>query len=167
MNAIYRITYDEQYCRALLRRTHQQRPFLLRPDVMILGQLPFTAIVLWLVLRKDPEAFSIMAWMLASMTLVVVLEWVFLRPVQLRRLMRRIGDVVTYRLDEDSVEVNGPNAEAKLKWAAFPKNVRYRDGLVLKAAGAVWWLPDSALSGATVEQVVQVVKSRSTLTSRS
>lgn len=163
MTATYRVTYDESYCRALLARTHQQRPLLLRPHVMILGQWPVTAIALWLVLRDDPEAFSLMAWILVPMGFVVVLEWVFLRPLQLRRLMRRIGDVVTYTLDGDSVAVSGPNVEAKMNWAAFPQNLRYRDGIILKSGGAICWLPDSALTGATAEEVVELVKSRSTL----
>jgi len=92
-----------------------------------------------------------------------VLEWVFLRPLQLRRLMRRIGDVVTYTLDDDKITVIGPNVDAKMNWAAFPVNVRYPDGVVLKSGGAICWLPDSALSGATAAEVVQLVRSKSTL----
>lgn len=165
MNATYRIVMDAAYCTDLVERYRRQLPMFLRPGVVALMPLVVLAIV-WLVYARSNAAFQgVFPWLAAALLAMAVLDYVVLRQLPVRRLLRRAGESITYTLTDEGLEAVGPLAEGKLKWAAYPRSVRFADGFLLLRPGTICWLPDVALKGANSGAVLELLRAKTTLRS--
>jgi len=163
MRAAYSIVFDKTYCQSVVARYNRQRFLLLRPHVLIPMQ-PLAVAVIWVAVARNYEAWNLFfAGLMAFEMVFAGFQWFYLRHFPFRRLMRRAGEAVRYMLTEDGLEVVGPLAEGKLQWAVYPKSVRYEDGVLLLRPGTICWLPDAALSGATVDEVVGFLQSKTSM----
>lgn len=55
---------------------------------------------------------------------------------------------LSFRLSPEEIHITGNNEDARLKWSAFSKARRFRDGLLLYQGPQFFnWLPDSASVG--------------------
>jgi hypothetical protein len=161
------MAFDSAYCRAIVQHYYKQRPFLLRLEV----QFAFTLIPLacwwfdeWKSGAQALTAESIVNWLLiwfiAAAGGLLVTRWSINR-----RLKGKIdfGTEVTMTLSETGIEAIGQNVSGKWSWAAYPRSVRFPDGILLERAGVIRWLPDSAIQFGTPEQASQLVASKTDL----
>jgi hypothetical protein len=163
MDITYKFSVDAVYYRTLIDRFYQQRPVPLR----LTTQFGFLALILggtFLSVVVAPLGFKV------GITLIIV-ALVFFGGVALakwcvyRRLRRRadFGTEVTLTMSAAGLVGSGPQAEGKWSWSAYPRAVRYSDGIMLLRRGVIRWLPDSALLVGTPEDATALTRSKSAL----
>ena len=163
MNATYRFTPDLRYYFVSRRRYERQRPFLLRQPVgSLLSALPILILwfVLWLV---NPElegavrylfVFGLAIYAGALVTMQGLLYW-WIKANESKFTQ------LTLTLSEDGISVGDAITQSKMAWKAYPHAARFHDGMMLwRTRFNRIWLPDSALQGATPEEVAELVRSR-------
>src|SRR5262249_41788342 len=79
------------------------------------------------------------------------------------RKSREFGKEVTIALSDGGLEASGPNGRSSVKWSAYPRAVRFSDGLLLTRGGAIRWLPNSALREGSLQEVLALVQAKTTL----
>jgi len=73
---------------------------------------------------------------------------------------REFGKEVTLIVSDGGLEASGPNGRSSVKWSAYPRSVRYADGILLTRGSAIRWLPNSALAEGTLPEVLALVESK-------
>jgi hypothetical protein len=81
------------------------------------------------------------------------------------RKSREFGKEVTIALSEAGLEASGSNGHSVVKWNAYPRSVRYSDGILLARGGSIRWLPDSALEEGSIEEAIALVRAKTSFRS--
>jgi hypothetical protein len=163
MNATYRFTPDVRYYFASRRRFERQRPLLLRQPVgSLLSVLPILILwfVLWLV---NPELERAVRYLFAFGFAIYAVALVAMQGFLYWRVKANESKFteMTLTLSEDGVSVSDAITQSKIAWEAYPRAVRFHDGMMLlRTRFHRIWLPDSALQGATPQEVAELVRSR-------
>ena len=66
-------------------------------------------------------------------------------------------------MSADGLVGSGRHVEGKWAWAAYPRAVRYPDGIMLLRTGVIRWLPDSALTVGSPVDATTLARSNSAL----
>jgi hypothetical protein len=82
-----------------------------------------------------------------------------------RRLRHRadFGRETTVTMSAGGLVASGAHAEGNWNWAAYPRAVRFSDGIMLLRRGVIRWLPDSALVVGTPTDATALTRSKSAL----
>ena len=83
----------------------------------------------------------------------------------LYRFKRRadFGAEVVVTVSEAGIASSGRHAQGSWGWQAYPRSVRYPDGILLLRRGVIRWLPDAALQNGTAADATALVKSKTVL----
>ena len=162
----YKFSFDSAYCKALISRYYRQRPFFLRLPV----QFTVLAIILLLawfstLAAADSSGGLPIAAIFAILVIVGSVRLVRFGVMMKLRRNSEFGSEVKVALSEEGLEASSPYGHASIKWAAYPRSVRYRDGILLLRGGAIRWLPDAALQEGSVQEAVALVSSKTKLRS--
>lgn len=103
---------------------------------------------------------TFVAAVLVMFGLVALTKWSILRRYKGRA---DFGGEATITLSEDGIVGIGRYVEGKWQWGAYPRAVRFSDGILLLRTGVVRWLPDAAIQVGTVEDVTKLVGTKSAL----
>ena len=163
MQITYRYRFDRDYTKVVIRRQYAQVPFALRLPIQfgIIGVLG-GALLGWSL--EAPLTNRIVAALVMA-TLLAVGGVLGVRAGLLARFKRsaEFGSEVSLTLSDEGVAVKGTNVETKAAWAAYPKAVRFNDGLLLQRPGAIRWLPDSGLVEGAPVDATNLVASKTAL----
>jgi hypothetical protein len=163
MDITYKFRADAAYYRTLIDRYYQQRPFLLSLKAQFgLLALIIAGAFLWAV--AAPIEFRVgIALIIAASVLfggVALTKWGVYQRLKHRA---DFGTEATVTMTAGGLVASGAYSEGKWNWAAFPRAVRYRDGIMLFRRGVIRWLPDSALVVGTAADATALTRSKSAL----
>jgi hypothetical protein len=157
MQVKYTLRVDPSYCRTVIDRYYGQLPFLLRLPVQfgILGLV----IAGWCAWKMNPLTGALVGILVFGIGLLATKAGLLLRF----KSRADFGDEVAVTISDSGVEARGNHVQSEWKWAAYPRSVRFSDGILLLRAGVIRWLPDAAIQEGTAEQATSLVGSKSTL----
>jgi hypothetical protein len=165
MGIVYKFHMDAAYYITVIDRYYRQRSFL--------GQLPIqfgilAALVACLYLWKTAAPLKVALGIALIIAALILVGGVSLTK---RGILRRFknhadfGTEATVTLSEDGLMASGPKGQKKWSWAAYPRSVRYPDGILLLRAGVIRWLPDSAIQSGTAQGATALIDSNTALRS--
>jgi hypothetical protein len=163
MKVSYNFSVDAAYFRNVVDRYFRQRPFFLRLPVQfgIAGLL--TSGFLIFTTNASNGAEAVVPLLIGAV--VFVTGVLVTRAGILFRLKSKaeFGQEIVVVISDGGVEANGRYIQGTWQWAAYPKSVRFPDGILLMRAGTIRWLPDSAIKGGTADEATTLVASKTVL----
>jgi hypothetical protein len=161
MTLHYKYLFDAAYCKVVIARFYRQRPLPLRLPVQF--AIPVTIVIwLWSSWQKmDASWPNVIALIFAGAA--VIAAAVFLVKIGvLQRLKRNseFGLEVTIAISAQGVTASSSNGRREYAWTAYPRSVRYADGILLMRGGAIRWLPDASLQDGTTQQATDLVRGK-------
>jgi hypothetical protein len=162
----YKYVFDGAYCKIVISRFYRQRPFYLRLQVQF-AAIAIVILLAWFSTQADAHASHAL---LVSVCVAgaVIAGFIFLvRFAVMMKLKgsREFGREITIELSEEGLDASGSNGHSTVKWGAYPRSVRYSDGILLVRGGAIRWLPDAALVEGNVQDALALVRSKTKLRS--
>ena len=165
MDITYRMVVDPAYCHAIIARYYRQRHFLLWLPVQF--ALPLVPLVgVWIYGQQINASWSttvgmlLLVWPVVAIACVYVIKWGILQRL---RSKDDFGNEVTMVVSEDGISAHGQHVQGKWAWAAYPRSVRFPDGILLLRRGAIRWLPDSAIQTGDAKEATNLVGSNTVL----
>ncbi len=163
MKVTYKFVVDAVYYRTLIERYYRQRPLFFRLPVQFGLLALFTSGGFLVGIESPLEIKGPVALAFGAMVFfggVVVTRWGIFQRFRYRA---DFGADVTVTMSPDGLVATGRHVEGKWAWAAYPRAVRYSDGIMLLRSGVIRWLPDSALMLGSASEATTLVRSNSDL----
>lgn len=161
----YELLLDGSYYRTVVERYYKQRPWLLKlPVIFSLSWIPF--IVLWAYCYgTNAQWMKLSPWDILYCFIVSVIGIVVLKWMIARRFKKRAdyNTEVKISMSDDGISAGGLHVKGEWDWAAYPRAVRFPDGILLLRKGVIRWLPDSAIQKGTPEDATALVQSKAEL----
>jgi hypothetical protein len=157
---VYKYRADAAYYRTVIDRYYGQRTFLLRLPMQY-GIVSLATVGAFLGFKGLSTLTAVGIGILVIVVSTAGL--VALRKISvLWRFKRRadFGAETTVTVSKAAIVSGGRHAEGKWGWQAYPRSVRYPDGILLVRRGVVRWLPDSALQEGTRDDATALVQSK-------
>jgi hypothetical protein len=157
MQITYSIRVDRSYCESVMARYYRQLPFMLHLPV----QFGLLAIVLagWFSWRYNPIVGGLVGASVFVFGILATKAGILFR---LRR-MPDFGHDLSVSISDAGVAAKGEHVQSTWQWSAYPRSVRFPDGVLLLRAGVIRWLPDSAISGGTAADATTLIGSKTSL----
>jgi len=163
MKISYNFRIDTAYYKCVVDRYYRQKPILLHLPVQfgILGLI----IAAWLTLAtKASTGSDALVPLVVGASVFVAGMFVTRMGILLRFKSRaEFGQEVAVVISDDGVEASGQHIQGKWQWAAYPRSVRFADGILLMRAGTIRWLPDAAIQNGTADNATALVASKTNL----
>lgn len=161
----YKYLFDRTYCRTVISRFYRQRPFYLRLHYQF-AAIALIVLFAWASTQAAASRSSRAPFIALCVAGALILGFMFLVRFAIMmklRKSREFGKEVTITLSDEGLEASGSNGRSSVKWSAYPRAVRYSDGILLARGGAIRWLPDAALEEGNVQDVLALVRAKTTL----
>ena len=163
MSITYRILANAAYYKTLMDRYDQQRPRHLRYSTQYgIAGLIFAAI--WALMTR-PLTQQVIFQSFAIGALVAIGGAFITKIGIVWRFSRRadFGQEHEVVISEEGVAAVGTHVESKWSWPAYPRSVRFSDGILLMRKGVIRWLPDTAIVIGDATAATAMVESKTTL----
>jgi hypothetical protein len=160
---VYKYRADAAYYRRVIGRYYRQRTFLLRLPMQY-GVVSLSIVGAFLGFKGLWTRSALGIGMLVVVALTAAL--VALAKAGLLWRFKRRGDFgaeTTVTVSKEAIVSSGRHAEGKWGWQAYPRSVRYADGILLMRRGVIRWLPDAALQEGTPGDATALVKSKTVM----
>jgi hypothetical protein len=163
LRLVYKFRADAGYYRTVIDRYYGQRFFLLRLPMQY-GIVSLAIVGAYLGFK----GLSTRTAMGIGILVVVVLTAGLVALTKISILWRfkgraDFGAEVTVTASKEAIVSSGRNAAGRWGWQAYPRSVRYPDGILLMRRGVIRWLPDSALQEGTPADATGLVKSKTVM----
>jgi hypothetical protein len=160
---VYRFRADAAHYRTVIDRYYGQRAFLLRLPMQY-GIVSLAIVGAFLGFKGMSTRIAVgigfLVVVASTMGLVALTKvsilWRFKRRAD-------FGAEVTVTVSKDAIISSGRHAEGKWGWQAYPRSVRYPDGILLMRRGVIRWLPDSALQEGTPADATALARSKTVM----
>lgn len=159
-------TYDIEltaahYAKALLRFRRQQPDYWLRQLLPWVALLPASAAAVFAALTESPWETAAIAFAIAGLLAAAGITY-YQRRVFNAHLQRTptFGERIQIILDARGARSIARGIASNVDWRTFTRATRFVDGFVLSQGGLDSWLPDASLTGATVAEVQQLLKTK-------
>jgi hypothetical protein len=157
---VYKFHADTAYYRTIIDRYYRQRAFPLRLWVQY-GILSLAIVGAFLGFKGSFTRTAVGVGLLVVILSTAVMAALTKIAVLYRFKGRAdFGTETTVTLSREAITSSGRHAEGKWGWQAYPRSVRYPDGILLLRRGVIRWLPDSALQEGTSTDATALVKSK-------
>jgi hypothetical protein len=163
LRLVYKYRADAAYYRAVIERYYGQRAFFLRLPMQY-GLISLAIVGAFLGFRglwtRTAVGIGILVVVVLTAGLVALAK-----TSMLWRFKRRadFGAETTVTVSKQAIVSSGRHAEGEWGWQAYPRSVRYPDGILLMRRGIIRWLPDSALQEGTPADATGLVKSKTVI----
>jgi hypothetical protein len=162
---VYKFSADAVYYRATMDRYYRQRPLPLRLSSQY-GIVSLVAFGLFLMAQDSLSPAVVVASGIIAIAvmlgLVALTKWGILQRFKGRA---EFGTEATVTVSEDGISATGLHIQGKWAWPAYPRAVRYSDGILLLRAGVIRWLPDASIQVGSAESATALIGSKSALRS--
>jgi hypothetical protein len=160
---VYKYRADAAYYRTVIERYYGQRTFLFRLPMQY-GIVSLAIVGAFLGFKSLWTRTAVGIGILVVVVLMAALVALTKTSI-LRRFKRRadFGAETTVKVSKEAIVSSGRHAEGEWGWQAYPRSVRYPDGILLMRRGVIRWLPDSALQEGTMEEATALVKSKTVM----
>jgi hypothetical protein len=158
----YKFYMDAAYYRTVIDRYYRQRPVLLQLPVQF-GFLAALVICVYLWNTASSRAAAEIALLIGVLILVGGVRLTKLGILRRFKKHADFGSEATVILSSDGLAASGPNGQRHWAWSAYPRSVRYADGILLSRAGVIRWLPDLAIQQGTPDEATALVASKTAL----
>ncbi|HEY0802523.1 MAG TPA: YcxB family protein [Steroidobacteraceae bacterium] len=161
MTLHYKYVFDSAYCKVVIARFYGQRPLPLRLPVQF--AIPVVIVMwLWSSWQKMDASWPNVMALIAAGTVVIGAGVYLVKIGVLQRLKRNseFGLEVTITISAQGLTASSSNGGREYAWSAYPRCVRYADGILLMRGGAIRWLPDASLQDGSAEQATDLVRSK-------
>jgi hypothetical protein len=160
---VYKFRADSAYYKTIIDRYYGQRALLLRPAVQY--AIVSLAIVGAFLAFKGLFTRAAVGIGMVVITLLTASMVALTKMSVFYRFKRRadFGAEVIMTVSKESISSSGRHAEGKWGWQAYPRSVRYPDGILLLRRGVIRWLPDSALQEGTPADATALVKTKTVM----
>ena len=159
-------TYDIEltaahYATALLRFRRQQPDYWMRQLLPWAALLPASAAAVFAALTESPWETEAIALAITGFLAAAGITYYQRRLIN-AHLQRTptFGERVQIILDERGARSIARDVASNVDWRTFTRATRFIDGFVLSQGGLDSWLPDAALSGASIAEVQQLLKTK-------
>ena len=161
MEVTYRHRLDAAYFRTLIDRYYRQRPFIfwlpvqfglvaVMTDTFILGAATSVTVETLVLVITVGAAIVYLGTYLTKWGIFV-----------LRFTSRAdFGKEATVTLSGTGIATRGEHVSGEWGWAAYPKAVRFPDGILLLRRGVIRWLPDSDIREGDAATATALVASK-------
>lgn len=160
---VYKFRADAAYYRTIIDRYYAQRALALRLPVQ-LGLVSFAIVGAGLMYRglftRTAVGIGVAAALLLTWSLVAMRKRIVLYRFEHRA---DFGAEVTMTLSKEAIISSGRRAAGQWGWQAYPRSVRYADGILLRRRGVMRWLPDSALQEGTPADATALVREKTAM----
>lgn len=159
-------TYDIEltaahYATALLRFRRQQPDYWLRALLPWAALLPACAAAVFAALTESPWETAAIALAITGLLAAAGITYYQRRVLnQHLHLTSTFGEQIQIILDERGARSIARGVSSAVDWRAFTRATRFADGFVLSQGGMDSWLPDAALTGASVAAVQTLLKTK-------
>jgi len=163
MQVTYKFRADTAYYRTLIERYYGQLPLLLHLQVQfgLLALIVTAFIVIGFDSLQEKKWFvGLAAGALTFFGGVTATRWGIFQRFRYRG---DFGSEVTVMMSGDGLIAIGDHIQGKWAWAAYPRAVRFSDGIMLLRAGVIRWLPDSALTLGRPDDATALARTNSAL----
>jgi hypothetical protein len=163
MDVTYKIRINADYYRTLIDRYYEQRPFVFRLPVQF-GFLALVAASLFVLAMDTSLGIKVViAVVFAALIFfggIAVTKWGIYQRFRYRA---DFGTDATVTISEMGLVADGRHVQGKWDWAAYPRAVRYPDGIMLLRRGVIRWLPDSAIVVGKPEDATDLARTKSAI----
>jgi hypothetical protein len=160
---VYRFRADAAHYKTVIDRYYGQRAFLLRLPIQY-GIVSLAVVGAFLGFKglstRTAVGIGILVVVVSTAGLVA------LTKISILLRFKRRGDFgaeATVTVSKEAIVSSGRHAEGKWGWQAYPRSVRYPDGILLMRRGVIRWLPDSALQEGTPADATALVRSKTVM----
>lgn len=156
----YQYQCDAEYFRTVMDRQYRQGPWLLRPPVQfgVVGMACASFLVATTDISINAGAASFIVIVGLAVTIGV---WATKEGLMMKfRNGPGFGSEVAVSLTDVGIEVDSGGSRTKLEWSTYPVTVRFADGILLKRARSVRWLPDSAITAGSAAEATDLIASK-------
>lgn len=160
---VYKIRTDAAYYRTIIARYYGRRPFLVRfPLQYAIASLAAAGYLIWKMGSLTQAAVGVAV--IVGLLLAAAMVWLT-KLGTFYRFKRRadFGAEAVLTVSENGITSSGHHANGRWAWQAYPRSVRYPDGILLMRRGVIRWLPDAALRDGTPSDATALVKSKTIL----
>ncbi len=160
---VYKFRADAVYYRTIIDRYYAQRPLLLRLPVQF-GVVSLAIVGAFLgyegLFTRTAVEIGVVVTLFLTSGMVILRK-----RIVLYRFERRadFGSEVTMTVSRDAIISSGRHADGKWGWQAYPRSVRYPDGILLTRRGVIRWLPDSALQEGTPAEATALARAKTVM----
>jgi hypothetical protein len=160
---LYKFRADAAYYRTIIDRYYGQRAFLLRLPAQY-GIISLVIVGAFLGFKGSFTRTAVGIGILVVVLLTAGMAALTKLGV-LYRFKRRadFGAEVIVTVTKDAITSSGRHAEGKWGWQAYPRSVRYPDGILLMRRGVIRWLPDAAIQEGTPVDATALVQSKTVM----
>ncbi|MFC4526347.1 hypothetical protein ISN76_19020 [Dyella halodurans] len=165
MDVKYQYLCDTAYFKVVIDRQYRQGPWLLRLPIQF-GLIGVGCAIFFLGLwgMSDPRIVLLIVLICGVFAASGVWATKFGIMMKFRRRQGFGTEAVTL-LSEVGVGVGGIEHHTVMPWSAYPRAVRFPDGILLKRPGGIRWLPDSGITFGSVADATALVASKTSLRS--
>lgn len=160
---VYKFSADAAYYRTIINRYYAQRALLLRLPVQW-GVVSLAVVGAFLGFKGSFTRTAVGIGMVVVILLTASL--VALTKISVfYRFKRRadFGSETTLTISKEAITSSGRHAEGRWGWQAYPRSVRFPDGILLLRRGVIRWLPDSGLQQGTPADATALVKAKTVM----
>jgi hypothetical protein len=165
MSITYKFDFDDAYCETLIEHYYRQLPWLLHLRVQFSILMGVFAVA-WLVFRgKEASWIEVLAVVASAVAGVLGCVFVVKRGILAKLKSKRdFGLETIITISDLGLIASGGSFKNKHDWSAYPRAVRFADGILLRRPGVIRWLPDKALQNSCLpEQATKLVSSKTSL----
>lgn len=165
MDITYQYRCDADYFKVVIDRQYLQGPWLLRLPVQFsLLSVAFAIFLLAVLGMTDPKKVLLIVVVCSAMAVSGV--WATKQGIIMKfRIRQGFGSEAVTLLGEAGVGVGNAEHHSVVAWSTYPQAVRFPDGILLKAANSIRWLPDSAITLGSAADAVALVAAKTSLRS--
>jgi hypothetical protein len=165
MEITYRHCANTAFYKTLIDRYYRQRLFLLWLPVQF-GILGLIAAGFIFGLSSGRTLGALCIAVAAGLLICFGGTYITKIGILLRfRSRADFGEEVTVMLSDAGIASYGKHAEGRWAWAAYPRAVRFPDGILLLRRGVIRWLPDSDIQSGNAKDATALVAGKSTMRS--
>jgi hypothetical protein len=165
MDIKYQYLCDTAYFKVVIDRQYQQGPWLLRLPIQF-GLVGVGCTIFFLTLWGMSDPKTVLLIVVICSVLAASGVWATKFGLMMKfRSRQGFGTEAVTLLNEAGVGVGNAEHHTVVAWSAYPRAVRFRDGILLKRPGAIRWLPDSAIVFGSATDAIALVTQNTSLRS--
>lgn len=152
------------YCETLIEHYYRQLPWLLHLRVQFSILMGIFAIAFLAFRGMEASWIEVLAVVALAVGGMLGCVFVVKRGILAKLKSKRdYGLATIFTISDRGLIASGGSFKNEHDWSAYPRAVRFSDGILLRRPGVIRWLPDNALENSLPAQATTLVSSKTSL----